>query len=85
MSLELILGGVLAAILAGFGLYFKGKSKGEKDTRVEVAEQKAEESKAVSQERIDKVKGASNAQSESSSLPAGAASDRLFDEFNRDR
>lgn len=85
MSLELILGAILAAIIGGFGLYWKGKSKGVSETKSEVVQHKAEEDKAVAESRIEKVKVASDAKQETSNLPAGVASDRLFDEFSRDR
>lgn len=85
MSLELILGAVLAAILGGFGIYWKGRSAGTKQAETKAELQKKAEDAMQLEIRVDTMKATKNAQAEVDSMPAGAAGDRLFDEFNRDR
>lgn len=73
MSLELILGGALAAVLAIIGAWFSGRRTGARDT--------ADREKAADNERIIKNMQA-RVDAESGSI--GNAAERLQRDFRRD-
>lgn len=75
---------IATAIAGAFGLYFKGKSKGKAEVKAEVELQKKAEVATQMEIRVDTMKVTKNAQAEVDRLPAGAASERLHDEFSRD-